>query len=494
MYFYNFYEKFNLNFIELIRLFYEEVTILENNKNIFNYDGEFIIIESKEHTSMLEINIKYAKDRTLIFKETINFKEDINNFMCRRKLKYDIKSTLYKFLVKIKGKSLSWGILTGIRPGIIVHDLLSEGLSEKNVISTMQDKYFLNNDKSRLIYDVAINERSIITKSDDKMISLYIGIPFCLSRCNYCSFVSHVCKEDDDLLKEYIESLKIELVQILILINKKKYTIETIYFGGGTPSILNIQLLEVLMNTLNNFIKLKDVIEITFEAGRPDSINREKLELLKEKNINRISINPQTMNDNTLIKIGREHKSYDIVEKFKLARKIGFDNINMDIIIGLADEGIYEVKKTFNVLEKLNPESITIHSLAIKRTANLKNEHRSESIPENFNIYDVFNFALNKAYKMDMIPYYLYRQKYSKGNLENIGFSKVDKKCIYNIKMIEDNQTIIGLGAGSVTKLLVKNNNKIQRFFNLKNVFEYNKRIDEMVNRKKKFIGNIFEI
>jgi oxygen-independent coproporphyrinogen-3 oxidase len=331
---------------------------------------------------------------------------------------------------------------------------------------------------------------------DNKLISIYIGMPFCPTRCLYCSFTSNPIAACSKLVPEYLSALMLEINKVAHYISEKGLKIQCVYFGGGTPTSVSDQQFKVIMGHIyNSFIKNNNVEEFTVECGRPDSITEDKLITMKKYNVHRISINPQSMNDNTLKLIGRNHTVKDTIDKFNMARKMQFDNINMDIIVGLPGEGIEEVEKTCDSIFELNPDNITIHGLSIKRASRLYEDiinKKNYSIASHENLIKMYNRTALLAQDLKMNPYYMYRQKNMVGNMENIGYCKEGKEGIYNIQMIEDKQTIIACGADAVTKAVYPSNNKIERTTNVKDLREYIGRIEEMINKKIQLLNNIY--
>lgn len=406
----------------------------------------------------------------------------------KKKRKSKIKRYIYDKLSEIYDVRPPWGILTGIRPSKIVHDLMDKGVDIDDIKEILRNEYYISDDRIKLLLDVCSLERKYIYPVNQKKISLYICIPFCPTRCYYCSFPSNKLDSKNDKREKYIQALKKEIEDTSKLIDKKGYEIETLYIGGGTPTALEAhQIEEIIKSCFDNF-NLSNMIEFTVEAGRPDTINKEKLEILKKYGVNRISINPQTMNDSTLERIGRSHTSEDVQRIFEMAREIGFDNINMDIIIGLEGEDINDLRCTLESISKLKPDSLTVHTLAIKKGSILKSEIDKDGINKHISSLDEMEekIKLSKemARNMGMHPYYMYRQKYMAGNLENIGYCTPSKECIYNIQIMEERQTNIGLGAGSITKLVFFDENRVERVSNVKNLDNYISRVEEMVKRK----------
>lgn len=457
--------------------------LINNQKDIENQDIINQISKDTVYLKKIEdkVQITLSKDKEVVFTKSIviDFKE----------------KTIYKKLLfmailenydNITGK---WGILTGIRPVKIVNDLKKENKSSSQISQILETNYLLSKEKADLIKDISkVQEQIINTLADD--ISIYISIPFCPSRCNYCSFFSIDINSGKKYIKDYLKNLKIEIENTLKLPYFKNKNISSVYIGGGTPSSLDEEELQFFFDIMNKNFDILNIKEYTFEAGRVDTLNKEKLEIIKQNKVSRISINPQTMNDETLVKIGRRHNSKDIIEKFELARQIGFEHINMDLILGLTDESIKDMNNSIDEVLNLNPESITVHCLAIKRASDIKNKKIKTT---NMEISDYMQKLTDKLQQKEYMPYYLYRQKNMLENGENIGFAKKGNFSLYNIAMMDEIQTIIGFGVGSATKLLDKSTNLIKRVPNYKDVILYNNNINEMIKRKEDELWTVFK-
>lgn len=414
----------------------------------------------------------------------------------QKEQKRAVKVTIYNLLSKETGFEFKWGTLTGIRPTKVINKLINEGKSKEYCIDYLVNGYYVNMEKARLTYEVAKNERNILDNFNENDISIYIGIPFCPSKCLYCSFTSYSLKQYTHKVDDYLNALfkEIQFISDFLDYNKennREINLKSIYIGGGTPTSLNEKQLETLLSKINTLlVKNKKDFEYTLEAGRVDTITKEKLVIMKNYNVNRISINPQTMNDNTLEKIGRNHNVDDVKKIFTLAREVGHNNINMDIILGLPNENILDVTNTIEEIGKLAPESITVHTLAVKRASRLKTENNDLDFMDTLADFNEMEEMLEIAYKgacnMEMIPYYMYRQKNMLGNFENIGYCKKGYECIYNVSIMEEENTIIALGSGGSSKIIGSNNkDNFSRVFNIKGVEEYILRIDEMIKRKE---------
>lgn len=433
----------------------------------------------------------YIDDETLKF----IYKDYQRKEKISEEKKHSIRRFIFICLRELTNDIYPWGILIGIRPSKIALKLLKEGNTEEEVINIFKERYLAHEDKAKLCIDVARAEERIVNK-DKNNIAVYIGMAFCPTRCVYCSFTANPIAAHKKMVIPYIEALIKEINGMSSYIKEKNLNIESVYFGGGTPTSVNDEEFAMVMKEIyDNFIKDNNVKEFTVECGRPDSINKNKLQTMKDYKVNRISINPQTMNDKTLKLIGRNHTSEDIIEKFNMARNLGFEHINMDLIIGLPGEGYEEFLNTKNEIIKLKPDSITIHGLALKRgSAMYENFVLKKGIEVTLQdeIIKMYAETKNLGDSLGLSPYYMYRQKNMVGNMENLGYAKKGKECIYNIQMIEEKQTIIALGAAAVSKVVFLEEDRLERFPNLKDLHEYIRRIDEMIKRKKGLLDTLY--
>lgn len=404
----------------------------------------------------------------------------------RTEVKNRLKKLIYVALSEYTGKQLPWGTLTGIRPTKIPMTMLLEGRKEEEILSYMKDTYLVSEEKAGLSLEIAEREKELLsTIHYQDGYSLYIGIPFCPTTCLYCSFTSFPIVSWKKRVSEYLEAVEKEITFTAEIYKDK--VLDTVYIGGGTPTTLSAEELERLLSFLRKTLDFSQVKEFTVEAGRADSITADKLEVLIKYGVTRISVNPQTMKEETLRLIGRQHTVEQVKEAFYLAREKGFANINMDLILGLPGEDEEDVKRTIEEVKKLNPDSLTVHSLAIKRASRLNQWIEENGIEALHNTDETMKIAENGAREMGMVPYYLYRQKNMSGNFENVGYAREGRFGIYNILIMEEVQTIIALGAGTVTKR-VYGNGRIERCDNVKDVGLYIEKIDEMIDRKRKLL------
>ncbi len=473
---------------ELIRVFFpgKEIVFIDENK--YECCTRELFIRSslvEEIDSNLAISRVYSHGD--LIKEVVVDINDIHiqGLSKRRIIKNAIKKSIYDSLTFLVDLQVPWGILTGIRPIKVSHDLINSNIETYKVKRILMDEFRIHEEKAQLMIDIALSQRKHIYPLDENKYSLYIGIPFCPSRCSYCSFPAFAVGSNYDKVDRYVDTLIYELKAIKEMMEGK--WLNTVYIGGGTPTSIRPKDLQRIIARVKESFKFEDIKEFTVEAGRPDTLNLEMLKMLKSMEIDRISINPQTMNSNTLKKIGRNHDINSIISSYNMAKDLGFDTINMDIILGLPGEDAQDVAHTLEKIEKLNPDNLTVHTLALKRGSRLSSNEDNHDEASN-EIMKMLEITEAKAAAMDMFPYYLYRQKQMVGNLENIGYSKLNKESIYNISMMEEKETIIGAGLGAVSKIYSPKDNTIKRLPNFKDLIEYSNRIDELINKKKTLI------
>ncbi|MEY8000329.1 coproporphyrinogen III oxidase [Clostridium sp. Mt-5] len=456
--------------------------------NLFYDFTDIVFVEDKDwdFNIMILENIMLIEDKQGIHKT--EFQSDLTD-------NENVRKIVFLYFSQNIDRNLPWGTLVGIRPSKIALKLIKEGKSKGDIAEYFYRHFCCRKDKSELCIDIASRERSLVNTSS-KNISVYIGMPFCPTKCIYCSFASNPIEKCKNVVEDYLESLIYEMRQISHYIRQHNLNIECVYFGGGTPTSIIDEKFEKIMDEIyNGFICDHKIKEFDVECGRPDSITLNKLEIMKKYKVSRISINPQTMNDSTLKFIGRKHSVKDIGKKFYMARQCGFNNINMDIIVGLPGEGIEHINRTCEEIERLSPDNLTVHGMSVKRGSRLY-----ENILNNVKYSIADNKELNSMYKrtsalaktLDMKPYYMYRQKNMVGNMENVGYTRVDNSGIYNIEMIEEQQTIIACGADAVTKVIFLDENRLERQANVKDVREYINRVDEMVQKKIKLLDTLY--
>ncbi|MDO5564065.1 MAG: coproporphyrinogen dehydrogenase HemZ [Eubacteriales bacterium] len=457
----------------------------------FNY---FLQNKRKEKT-LINIKIPTTKKSSIIVESFLNLNlyyiqiKSMKTSKNKKQNRNDLKRNLYKDFSKLTKKTLPWGTLTGIRPVNIVSETL-DGKNKNQIENYLNKEYFLSKEKIELLIKISNIEKKVIKQKQctdyKNMYSMYVGIPFCKSTCLYCSFTSYNINQYKNEVDNYLDALEKEIIYEKDNFPQNK-KILSLYIGGGTPTSLCEKDFERLLNFIKkgtSHLKKHKNFEYTIEAGRPDTITKEKLQLMKEYNVNRISINPQTFNQKTLDIIGRSHKVEDIYDKFYMAKEMGFDNINMDLIIGLPGEKLEDVVYSFCEIAKLKPASLTIHSLALKRASRLNFEKKfwdknySALIKDPTEINKMMKCAFFLASELNLNPYYLYRQKNIAGNLENIGFSSLQKECLYNIMMMGEKHSVFGFGAGASSKIVKYENNEkqITRINGHKSVLDYIKK------------------
>ena len=472
------------------------------NKRDFEYDIHSLIRafypgmdvpvyqEAEPHPEGWEkkLVVDYQPDKiTLVFQDSdgqilAKREQQVEYEADRKATKNVLKSMLYELLRDYTGQDLPWGNLTGIRPTKIPMALLEQGWKNTEIADYMRKTYYTSNEKTALSIMIANRERHILKDINyEDGYSLYVGIPFCPSICLYCSFSSSPLSVWKNKVDTYLDALCKEIEACARIYRNRK--LDTIYMGGGTPTTLEPYQMDRLLTKIEECFDRSYLKEFTVEAGRPDSITREKLEVLRKHGISRISINPQTLTQSTLDIIGRRHTVEQTVEAFHLARELGFDNINMDLIVGLPGEEYEQVEHTMKEVTALDPDSITVHSLAVKRAARLnmfKDQYKEMTFTNNQQIMEM---TARYAYQAGHSPYYLYRQKNMAGNFENVGYAKPDSAGIYNILIMEEKQSILALGAGATSKKV--SGELIERTENVKDIKNYVERIDEMIERKR---------
>lgn len=388
------------------------------------------------------------------------------------------KKSIYEALEGCTGKHLPWGSLTGIRPTKLAYDMLRSGNQIKNIAELLEKDFKVSNKKAQLIQEIICNQKGYTTENN--LINLYIHIPFCTSKCNYCSFVSSTIDKQKKLVEPYIDTLIYEIKETVKLIKSLNKTVYSVYIGGGTPTAIDVDLFEKVLSC----IPYRN-IEYTCEAGRPDTITSEKLDIMHAFGITRISINPQTFNNKTLQSIGRKHTVEEFINKYNLAKKYNFD-VNMDLIAGLSGENFEDFKYSVDCAIDLQPENITVHTLSRKNGADLK----AQAYTYNFEIDKMIDYSIEKLMVNKYYPYYLYRQKQMLGNLENIGYCLKNKQCINNITTMEECLSVIACGAGGISKRIFNDNGRIERLANLKDIKLYIENAEERLIKKQNFYLN----
>lgn len=462
--------NFHFELENLTRLFFpnEKITVI---RDFSEPQPPYIYTEVSDKIT-ISVNIgSFNKSETAVKKLT-----DDDNELVSAQL-------LYKLLCDFTGLTQPWGILTGVRPVKLLRRLAEES-SEEQAVKKFEKEFFVSNEKIALSRETEHNERKILELSKPESFSLYVGIPFCPSRCSYCSFVMASIERAEKLIEPYTKLLCEEIKRTAEIANKLGLRLETVYFGGGTPTTLSAEQLDAVLRTVNNSFDMSTCREFTVEAGRPDTIDIAKLFALKENKVDRISINPQTVNDEVLKTIGRKHTSQQFFDAFELARKCGFDNINTDLIAGLPTDTPESFKNSLDSIVRLNAECITVHTLCMKRASRLTTEGVTLDLQQARDAREMLAYTQNILGQNEYIPYYMYRQSRMVGNLENVGWSKKGFESLYNVYVMDETHTILACGSGGVTKLKRNNPDYLERIFNFKYPYEYIDRFDELIQRK----------
>ena len=451
--------------------------IIYSEKAVTDDDYVFVSEKKSENSFLLKVQAEYKGK--IITRESFADENSDRELMLSR--------MVFSAMQEFTGITPSWGVITGVRPVKTVNRLLNEGKTREEISDILENKYLCSKNKCEIAYQTAMTQKNILSEIKDNSFSLYVSIPFCPSRCSYCSFVSQSVEMCLKEIPTYLENLCKEIEYTAEITRKLGLVLDTIYFGGGTPTTLEAFQLEKLIKCIEKNFDLSNLREYTVEAGRPDTITEEKLSVLKENGVGRISINPQTLNDKVLENIGRKHTAGEFFDSFSLARKTGFDVINTDIIAGLPGDTPDSFKNTLESIIKLSPENITVHTLSIKRAAKLNHDERPKGKSY---ASEMIEYADKRLWEEGYRPYYLYRQKNMMDNLENIGWAKPGYENLYNIYIMEEIQTIIAVGAAGSTKLIRKSpkdeRGNIERIFNYKFPLEYNRHFQLMLERKDK--------
>lgn len=442
-------------------------------------DRAVTVLEAGEASTSLKAEL-YFKDKYFSYKKTLPADNPDYGKECERLLAV----ALYDCFVNVSGYIPPWGILTGVRPAKLF-SRLKESLGLSGAEDWFKNALLVHNNKISLCAESVAGEEKIVSLSRPDSFSLYISVPFCPTRCSYCSFVSHSVAQAKALIPEYVRLLIKEIELTAATARTLKLRLETVYIGGGTPTTLSADQLNAVMSAVRNNFDLSELREYTVEAGRPDTITEEKLDTIKKGGATRISINPQTMNDSVLEAIGRKHTATQTETAFALARRCGFDNINMDLIAGLPSDTFESFKNTVERVLKLVPESVTVHALSMKRASGLTAEGCFPEIESGKTASEMVDFAHDILSENGILPYYMYRQSKTVGNLENVGYAKPGAECLYNVYIMDETHTILACGASAVTKLREPDGNYIERIFNFKYPYEYINRFDELTERKE---------
>lgn len=460
---------------DVVRIFFPGVKFVGQGS-----DAVLSVVTSINEKIEITARISTENDGGCTVAEEYNCEEEREN-QIRRVSRLAVYHLLKK---ETDGTGSPWGILTGIRPTKIVHRWMDQGMTRPEIEQRLRTRFELSEEKSRLLIDVSHVQRSFIADSNfSEHVSVYIGIPFCPTRCIYCSFSAEPLSTSKNLVQPYLEALHREIAHVSIAVKNLGLKVQSVYLGGGTPSCLDHRDFALLLSHIGKAFINDDVKEFTVEAGRPDTLDRSKFNTMKKLGVSRISVNPQTMHQKTLDLIGRQHTVEEIVEKYLEARDTGF-LLNMDIILGLPGETPWHVGETLDQIAELRPDNLTVHTLAVKRNSVIYRERGKYPLAGAEEAEKMMDISREKAAAMGMFPYYLYRQKNILGHLENTGYCRQGKECLYNINMIEERQTIIGMGVGAGSKLINSNGMLDTSIYNPKDITCYLERIDMVIKKK----------
>ncbi len=451
---------------------------MENLTRAFFFTEDVRVL--REYEELCEPYILTSVTDTVSVEARINGFHDVRTSPLTDDNELTMARLLYDVLSRATGRKLPWGILTGVRP-IKLFSTLAAQEGEEAAAEYFRGTLYVSEEKIALSEKVAANQRAIIARSGKRSFSLYVSIPFCPTRCNYCSFVSQSIERAKKLIDDYLPLLLCEIRYTAELAESLDLRLESVYIGGGTPTTLSAEQLDLLLTEIESRFETEHISEFTVEAGRPDTVTKEKLLALKRHSVSRISINPQTFNDSVLESIGRKHTSRQTVDAFRMARELGFDNINMDLIAGLTSDTPESFRNTIDTVRSLDPESVTVHTLAVKRSARVS---ASDASREHDYTAEMLAYASAELSAGGWEPYYLYRQSKMLSNLENVGWAKPGYFSPYNVYIMEETHSILACGAGAVTKLRDTASNHIERIFNFKFPYEYISRFDELLSRK----------
>lgn len=421
----------------------------------------------------------------LFLEQETTYTEKCPEYADAREEEITMARCLFHLFTKHTNYVPCWGVLTGVRPGKLYSSLLQQLGTHQRVKEYMCNRLLVLEDKVDLCYHTYLAECKAARLCDGSAFSLYVSIPFCPTRCSYCSFVSHSVEKTAKMVPAYVDLLCKELEETAIRAKNLNLTLKSIYFGGGTPTQLSASQLDQIMTAIEECFDLSHLVEYTVEGGRPDTITPEKLQVLKDHGVDRLSINPQTMHNDILAIIGRRHSAEQVVDAFQMARDAGFTNINMDLIAGLPGDTLEGFSESLNQVLSLDPENITVHTLSVKRSSFLTARGEIATTPNGETVLSMLETAKNKLSSNGYVPYYLYRQSKMLGNLENVGWSKSGYDCLYNIYMMNELHTVLAVGAGAVSRLKEPSGTQIERIFNYKYPYEYIERFDTMLERKK---------
>lgn len=433
-----------------------------------------VVVKNHDTYSYAKATLTY-NGKTSTSEKTVDFEPEVTKL---RTAKIAAGNVVLAVGSEILGYRPAWGMLTGVRPSKVAMEMLLNGNSKTKVKKILSNDYFVIPKKAALATDIAVREQRIFGEPNIRDCSVYVSIPFCPSRCSYCSFVSYTTKKLLTLIPQYVEKLCAELAELLDTIKELGLNLKTVYIGGGTPTILSSEQLTKLLSVISSKVDVTKLEEFTLEAGRPDTIDAEKLKIAKELGVSRISVNPQSLNEYVLRSIGRSHTCEQFYRAYDIARNSGISCINTDLIVGLPGDNFKYFSTTFDKILSLDPENITVHTFCVKKAADILHNNQKVFSIRGGDSGKCVDYSQIKSQAAGYVPYYMYRQKNTVGNLENVGFAKEGKEGLYNIYMMEEVHSILAVGAGAVTKLVEYHpanvsTTKIVRHFNHKYPYEY---------------------
>ncbi|MBU8915671.1 coproporphyrinogen III oxidase [Bacillus sp. FJAT-29953] len=486
-------ERFNRPLTLIANLFFEESQILTSQTD--DADIQIAFQLQVQENIVVSAKLTDQSGKALFAEYQQDFKGADSEKERFKQIKNAVSHVYLTVLQDLTGITQKWGILTGVRPTKLLHKKLQEGIPAEVAHQQLKDEYLITDEKIALMHHIVNRQLTVVPDlySLEREVSIYIGIPFCPTKCAYCTFPAYAINGRQGSVDSFLGGLHYEMRKIGEWLKEKGVRITTVYYGGGTPTSITAEEMDMLYEEMyNSFPDVSNIREITVEAGRPDTITPEKLDVLKKWNIDRISINPQSYTQETLKAIGRHHTVTETIEKYHLAREMGMNNINMDLIIGLPGEGLKEFTHSLAETEKLMPESVTVHTLSFKRASEMTKNKEKYKVADRTEVEKMMNLAEDWTADHGYVPYYLYRQKNILGNLENVGYSLPNQESIYNIMIMEEQQTIIGLGCGASSKFIDPVTGKITHFANPKDPKSYNDGFEAYTEDKIKILDELF--
>ncbi|WP_420849650.1 coproporphyrinogen III oxidase [Peribacillus tepidiphilus] len=488
-------ERFQRPLQLITNLFYEEseVSLSPSDSKDISVHFDLNIEESLIHISARLIERESKKEVSFSYRKEVEPYQTEKEYF--KQIKTAISFAYLNVLQEYTGIVQKWGILTGVRPTKLMHKAIQEGMSREEAHRMLEKSYMISREKIELMQKIVERQLAVIPDLYDlrNEVSIYIGIPFCPTKCAYCTFPAYAINGRQGSVNSFLGGLHFEMREIGKWLKERGIKITSVYYGGGTPTSITAEEMDMLYEEMyESFPNVENIREITVEAGRPDTITPEKLEVLKKWNIDRISVNPQSYIQETLKAIGRHHTVEETIEKYHLAREMGMTNINMDLIIGLPGEGTKEFKHTLDETEKLMPESLTVHTLSFKRASEMTKNKNKYKVASREEVEKMMHMAEEWTESHGYVPYYLYRQKNILGNLENVGYSIPGQESIYNIIIMEEMQSIIGLGCGASSKFIHPKTGQITHFANPKDPKSYNDSYQEYTEKKINILNDLF--